>query len=133
MFVTRQADYAIRCILFLSGSPGRVVSASEISESMSIPRVFLAKILQRLTKKKFIASTKGARGGFQLLKKPEEMSVLEVIEAAQGPSAANACAIDASVCTLSGSCAVHPLWIEIREIVEEKLRTETFATLLRKS
>jgi Rrf2 family protein len=133
MFVTREADYAIRCILFLSGSPGRVVSAFEISESMSIPKVFLAKILQRLTKKEIVASTKGARGGFRLKKKPEEISVLEVIEAVQGPSAANACAIDAGICNLSSSCAVHPLWVELREMVEERLKTETFATLLRKS
>ncbi len=130
MFVTRKADYAIRSVLFLSKERGRVISATEISRSMLIPRVFLAKILQQLTRKGIVKSVPGVRGGFRLAKSPAEINLLEVIEAIQGPSASNTCAIDERVCSLSDKCIVHPVWVALRKDIEKRLREENFAKLL---
>lgn len=132
MFLTREADYAIRCVLFLSQNPGRIVPAKEIAETMEIPKSFLAKILQRLSARGIVISIRGVTGGFQLAKKPGEISLLEVIEAIQGPSAVNVCAIDQRSCSRSSSCTVHPIWSEIRTMVERRLKRENFATLLKK-
>ena len=129
MYITRETDYAIRCMLALSKEPHRIISASEISESMHIPRSFLAKILRRLSRKGMLRSTQGVKGGFQLSKKPKEINLLEVIEAVQGPSAMNICAIDKHICSLSGTCTVHPIWVKLRSEVERKLRRENFAKL----
>ena len=130
MYITRKTDYAVRCIIFLSMEAGRTVSAGEISKAMLIPKDFLAKILQRLSRKGIVKSTKGVAGGFRLAKEPGKISLLEVIEAIQGPTAANACAVDENVCSLSGTCAVHPVWVELRKLVEERLKGETFAKLI---
>jgi Rrf2 family protein len=132
MFITREADYAVRCVLFLSQEAGRVVSANEISEAMSVPKSFLAKILQRLSRKGLVRSTQGAAGGFALAKEPGKVNILEVIEAIQGPSAVNVCAVDERNCDMSGACPVHPIWVELREGIEKRLRKETFAGLIRK-
>ena len=132
MYITRGADYAVRCILLLSKEPDRIISANEISKSMLIPRSFLAKILQRLSLKGIVKSTQGVSGGFQLAKKPGKINLLEVIEAIQGPSAMSICAIDKRICGLSGTCAVHPIWVELREDVEKRLKRENFAKLARK-
>jgi len=129
MYVTREADYAVRCILFLSKGPDRIISANEISKSMSIPRSFVAKILQRLSRKGIVKSTQGVSGGFQLARKPVKINLLEVIEAIQGPSAMSVCAIDKRICRLSGTCAVHPIWVELREHVEKRLKRENFEKL----
>lgn len=109
-----------------------MVSAGEMSKAMLIPKDFLAKILQRLSRKGIVKSTKGAAGGFRLTKPPDEISLLEVIEAIQGPTAASACAVDENVCSLSSTCAVHPVWVELRELIEERLKHETFAKLISK-
>lgn len=122
----------MRCILLLSKEPDRIISANEISKSMLIPRSFLAKILQRLSLKGIVKSTQGVSGGFQLAKKPGKINLLEVIEAIQGPSAMSICAIDKRICGLSGTCAVHPIWVELREDVEKRLKRENFAKLARK-
>ena len=106
------------------------MSAGEISKAMLIPKDFLAKILQRLSRKGIVISTKGVAGGFRLTKEPGRISVLEVIEAVQGPFAANACAVDENLCSLSGTCAVHPVWVELRKLVEERLKDETFEKLI---
>jgi len=132
MYVTRKADYAIRCVLYLSRRPERVASVEEISGATLVPKSFLAKILQQLMKAGIVNSARGVKGGFQLAKKPRAINLLEVIEAIQGPSAANVCAIDRKKCSLSGTCGVHPVWVEIREMAEKRLREENFAALLKK-
>ena len=129
MFITREADYAVRCVLFLSQECGRTVSANEISESMTVPRSFLAKILQRLSKNNIVRSTQGIAGGFKLVNKPGKINILEVIEAIQGPAAVNVCAVAEHNCDMSNTCPVHPVWVELREDIERKLKRETFAKL----
>ena len=132
MFITREADYAVRCVLFLSQEAGHIVSANEISESMTVSKSFLAKILQRLSKGGIVRSTQGIAGGFELMKKPGKVNVLEVIEAIQGPTAVNICAVNERNCDLSSTCPVHPVWVELREDIEKRLKKESFAALIRR-
>jgi Rrf2 family protein len=122
----------VRCILLLSKEPERTISANEISRSMAIPRSFLSKILQRLSRKGIVRSTQGVSGGFRLARKPVMINLFEVIEAIQGPSAMSMCAIDKRTCGLSDTCAVHPIWVRLREDAEKRLKRETFAKLVRK-
>ncbi|KAF0145452.1 MAG: BadM/Rrf2 family transcriptional regulator [Nitrospirae bacterium] len=133
MYVTRKADYAIRCVLYMTKNTWRVTSVDEISNAMYVPKSFLAKILQRLMKAGIVSSTRGIKGGFQLAKDPKDINLLEVIEAIQGVSAANICAIDSRLCRLSGRCTVHPIWVKIREKVEKELKKENFEKLAKKS
>ena len=129
MYVTRKADYAIRCVLHLSRDPEALTSVEEISRAMFVPKTFLAKILQSLMRAGIVSSTRGVKGGFQLAKKPKDINLLDVIEAIQGPSAPNLCAYDKRMCQLSGICTVHPVWMKIKGIVEKELRKKTFAEL----
>ena len=132
MYVTKKADYAIRCVLHLSRDPEAVASVEEISRAMLVPKTFLAKILQSLMRAGIVSSTRGVKGGFRLAKRPKDINLLDVIEAIQGPSAPNLCAIDKRMCQLSSRCTVHPVWMKIREIVEKELKKKTFAELSKK-
>jgi Rrf2 family protein len=129
MQITRETDYAIRCVDYLSDKWGSVTMVDEISRGKSIPKSFLAKILQKLTKASIVKSYRGVKGGFELARPPKEITLLDVIEAIQGPVAMNVCAIDEAMCDFSSSCAVHPVWIEIRREVEKILGKKTFAKL----
>jgi Rrf2 family protein len=130
MFVTREADYAVRCILVLSKAADCTISAAEVSKSASIPKSFVAKILQRLSKKGIIKSTQGIAGGFQLAREPGDINLLEVIEAIQGPVATNLCAVDNRLCDRSSTCVIHPIWVKLKQNTEEQLKEETFAKLI---
>lgn len=101
----------------------------EISKEMNIPKSFLAKILQRLGKVSLVKSYRGVKGGFILARAPKEISLLEVIEAVQGPVAMNICAIDEALCERSSSCTIHPVWVEIRKQVEQILKKKNFEDL----
>jgi Rrf2 family protein len=131
MQITRETDYAIRCVHFLSSRKDGTLIVDKIAEQMCIPKTFLAKILQKLVKAGIVKSFRGAKGGCQLTRKPADITLLDVIEAIQGPVAMNACALDSSVCGLSSKCSVHPVWVEVRKEVETILRNKNFADFLK--
>lgn len=130
MLITRQTDYAMRCVLYLARDEDQVSSVSEISRTMHIPKTFLAKIFQKLGRAGLVTSVRGGNGGFRLAKRPEEISLLDIMNVFQGPAAINDCAVEGGKCRLSKSCPVHPVWIEIREEVNRKLREKTIADLI---
>jgi Rrf2 family protein len=128
MKISRETDYAMRCVLYLAGRQENVAMISEIAAEMSVPKSFLAKILQKLTRASIVTSYRGLKGGFELARPPAEISLLEVIEAIE-PVAMNICALDKKKCSRSRTCSVHPVWLEVRETVEKMLRKKTFANL----
>lgn len=132
MEITRETDYAVRCMLFLSMAPGEAFMVGEIAERQCIPKSFLAKILQKLVKMKTVRSTRGIKGGFQLAKSPKNISLLEVIEAVQGPILLNTCVIGQKSCKRSKYCSVHPVWVDIRKGLRRKLDAINFGILARK-
>lgn len=129
MQITRETDYAVRCVFYLAGKTDGVTMIDEISREMCVPKSFLAKILQKLSRQDIVKSFRGVKGGFQLARKPGGITLLDVIEAVQGPVAMNICALDKKLCGLSGTCAIHPVWIEIRRKVEGILKSKNFAKL----
>jgi Rrf2 family protein len=129
MLVTRETDYAVRCVLYLAREKDQVANVTEIAHAMQIPRTFLAKILQRLIRSKIVGSLRGMNGGFKLAKKPADISLLDIMEAIQGPAGINVCAVDSKKCQRSSSCAVHPVWVDIRREVENRLKKETIDKL----
>jgi Rrf2 family protein len=99
---------------------------------MDMPKSFLAKILQKLARANIVKSYRGVKGGFRLARKPKEINLLEVIEAIQGPVVMNICALDKKMCRFSGTCTIHPVWIEVRKQVEKLLRKRSFASFPRR-
>lgn len=128
MQITRETDYAIRCVYYLAGKAGEVTMVGEIARKMDTPKSFLAKILQKLARANIVQSFRGVKGGFQLARKPKEINLLEVIEAIQGPMVMNICALDKKMCRFSSTCTIHPVWVEVRKQVEKLLRKRSFAS-----
>jgi Rrf2 family protein len=129
MQITRETDYALRCVNYLVGKTGTVTMVDEISNEMRIPKSFLSKILQKLSRASIVKSHRGVKGGFELARRPKEITLLDVIEAIEGPVAMNICAIDAKLCGFSGTCCIHPVWMEIRKEVEKILKKKNFEKL----
>ncbi|MBI1810691.1 MAG: Rrf2 family transcriptional regulator [Nitrospirae bacterium] len=130
MYITRETDYGVRCVLYLARKAQDIATVNEIAKAMHIPKSFLAKIVQRLVKAGIVKSGRGIGGGFSLAKKPKNISILDVIKAIQGNSTINICALDKKMCRLSKTCSVHPVWAELRGIIEKRLQKENFAKLI---
>jgi len=129
MQITRQADYALRAMLYLAKENERVPT-SKIAESQKIPSSFLAKIISQLSIAGLIHTSRGAGGGVSLARKPEEISLLDVVEAIDGPITLNECTQDPSICTFGKSCPIHEVWCETQKAMVSKLQAATFDKLL---
>jgi Rrf2 family protein len=132
MLITRETDYAVRTVLYLARDRDRTANVTEVAHAMHIPKSFLAKVLQRLVRHHILTSMRGINGGFRLAKKPSEISLLAVMEAIQGPAGINVCAVDSRRCSLSATCSVHPVWVELRQEFEKRLKRQTIDKLIGK-
>jgi len=131
MRLTRAAEYAIRCVLYLSRQgQGVLVSRQEVAQQADIPAHFLAKIAQDLAKAGLIEIRQGARGGFVLRKHPAAISLLEVVETMIGEIHLNDCIARPDGCKASYHCAVHRVWQDARDQLRASLRQVSFEQLL---
>jgi len=130
MEITRATEYAVRCILHLALEPAdRVVPRREIARARAIPAQFLGKIAQRLARAGIIRIHQGARGGYELIAPADRVTLLQVVEAGEGPLALNKCVMHPKSCSRSCVCAAHRVWSEARRQLRETLGGVTFAQL----
>lgn len=129
MRISRETDYAIRCMLHLCGNARKVAMVDEIAKERDVPKSFLAKILQKLKRAKLVESFRGVKGGFRLARDPSGISLLDVIEAIQGGVGVNICTVDDQACDRSAECVVHPIWKKMRSAIEVSLREHDLRTL----
>lgn len=122
MELTRKGEYAIRGIVHLATQPSdQVCLLSDIAAAVDVPQTFLAKIFQQFSKIGLVRSYRGTGGGFVLGRAPEKISLLEVVEAVEGPILPNRCVTGDDECDRSSSCKVHPVWIKVQEQVRDIL------------
>ena len=134
MQITKQADYALRAMTYLAKTEeNQRSSTSQIAREQHIPSSFLAKIISQLSIAGLISTSRGAKGGVKLARKPEEITVLEVVEAIDGPIVINDCTISLSACPFGEDCALQPIWCEVQSHLVEKLRSTTFASIMKPS
>lgn len=131
MQITRQADYAVRAVLYLAQlGPERRAATSQIAQQQQIPPSFLAKIVSQLSVAGLLQTSRGARGGVSLARMPEQISVLEVVEAIDGPILLNECVSGNGDCTFGDDCPMRPVWCDAQSELVERLKATSFAEFL---
>jgi Rrf2 family protein len=131
MQLTREADYAVRAMVELAGSPGAIVPCKVIQRRQEIPPAHLAKVVQVLRRAGLVRTWRGAGGGVALALPPEEVTLRRVIEAVEGPLALNRCLVEPGACPRDRFCPVHPVWERIQALVVGELEAVTLAALAR--
>lgn len=127
--ITRESDYAVRCLLYLRDNADKYSSVGDISDSMGIPKTFTSKILQKLSRAGLVKSVRGVGGGFSLSRRPEDISLLDVIEAVEGRVSLNICVLDKKSCDRVDKCAVHNVWVKLREEFAGMLSRHNFKNI----
>ncbi len=130
MEITQQADYAVRAVLELAMQPvGARLSCETIAQRHIIPLAFLTKIVARLANEGILRNQRGVNGGVQLARPAAEISLLEVVEAIDGPITFNRCNRKPSECSRSRTCLVHPIWAELCREFRTRLASYNFAAI----
>ncbi len=131
MQITRQADYALRAVIYLSRlAPDERAATSQIAQEQRIPPSFLAKIVSQLSVAGLLQTSRGARGGVSLAKTPEEITVLDVVEAIDGPILLNECVACSGNCTFGESCPMKPVWTDTQTELVNRLKNITFDSFI---
>ena len=126
----RKGDYAVRAAISVARhhDSGRR-KAREIAAEMDIPARYLPQILAELVRGGLLRATAGPDGGYTLAREPAAISLLEVIEAAEGPLRTDVCVLSGGPCDWEQTCPVHEVWSEAERALRERLSAATFADL----
>src|SRR5690242_7049763 len=89
--LSKKADYGLIALKHLARHSDESISAREIAREYKIPAELLAKILQRLARKGILTSQHGANGGYVLARDPSQISIVDVVEALDGPIGITPC------------------------------------------
>ena len=131
MQLTRSADYAVRAMLEIAaqGKKSGRARTHQVAQHQDIPPALLAKLIPLLVRAGLLDSQRGARGGLKLARPADQISMLEVIEAIEGPIAINRCTTTPAQCDRVDRCAIHPIWQKAQDHLVELLRTTSLADL----
>jgi Rrf2 family protein len=131
MQITRQADYAVRTVLHLAKIGDKEPAATRtVATEQNIPPSFLAKIISQLAIAGLLHTSRGARGGVTLARDPKDITLLEVVEAIDGPIQLNVCVGSDGACTFDENCPIRPVWCNVQTELVKRLKGTSFGDLL---
>ena len=134
MQLTRAADYAVRVMVHLAGLPPETRSSrTELAAAAGCPEQFLSKVLQSLSRAGLVVSHRGNTGGFELSTARRNPSVLDVVEAIEGPVRLNLCLTSDHACERQGWCPAHDVWAEAQIAMIQVLQRASIGDLARRA
>ena len=131
---SRSAGYAIQALTYLAAQPpGKLTGAREIAEAAQIPMPFLWKILRNLSRQRLVRSFKGVRGGYELARAAEKITVAQVLAASPDARHIDSCVLGLDQCNESAPCPLHQSWKTLRSQIDDLLKETSLADLARNS
>jgi len=131
MLYSKPCEYAIRTLAFLARQPARAASGREIAHEERLPGPVLGKILQDLVRKGLLASRRGPGGGFRLARRPELITLRDVVAAVDGLDQFLECAVGLERCADDAPCPLHDSWKGLRTQFLHYLETTTVEQMAR--
>ena len=121
MRLSPAAELALRGMIVLAEHYGeKPTTLRTICAARNLPKQYLVKLFSFLAKSNILTAVRGKHGGYVLTRDPKEITVLEVIEAVEGPIALNYCQHSPPQCDQT-DCRLRGMWTELQEIVRAKL------------
>jgi len=132
--IRRNTDYALRLVVGLVENYDKApVSARQLAKNQDVSYELACKLLQKLSSAKLVKSSMGAAGGFELAKKPEKISLYQVIEAVQGSICLNRCVPDAKSCPRRCGCRISKNLVELQRYIEDYMKNIMLSELLKRN
>ena len=128
--MTKQADYGIVLLTHMASRPKRRFAAPELASETHLPPPTVSKILKLLSRRGLLESHRGVKGGYSLAFAPDEINVVQMIEALEGPIAITECIDDfPGECTQESTCHLRGNWQRINDAVRLALENISLAEL----
>ena len=128
--LSKRTDLAIRAIHQLcDGGRCPVATGADLAQSIGTTTNYLPQVMTPLVRRQWVASTPGRSGGYQLTSSPEEISLLDVIEAVEGPTADGRCVLRGAPCPVAEPCVLHEPWTRARDALLSELASTPVAEM----
>jgi len=132
MQITRQTEYAIRTMLELAKAPeGEILSTRFISEQQDIPEDFLKKTIKLLALADLVVTQRGTGGGVRLAKPAEQITMLDIITAIEGPICLNVCMAPNYNCPNQPTCPSKQVFKRAQDALVAELQKQSLAEMLK--
>ena len=127
IMLSKASKYAINAVLLLvsTSSESIKISSKKIANDLGIPAPFLAKTMQKLTKKNIISSAKGPHGGFYLTTENRKKTIFDIIDCIENTNKFNQCYLSQLECSEESYCVVHHLYCPFKNQLIKKLKDKT--------
>ncbi len=128
--VTKLTDYASVVLSVLAARPDDVLSAAGIADQAGLEVPTVAKVLKPLAQTGLVEAFRGVNGGYRLARNASSISLIEIVEAIEGPLGMTECSVHAGQCGIEHSCGVRANWRRINDVVADALRGVSLADML---
>ncbi|MCY7353944.1 MAG: SUF system Fe-S cluster assembly regulator [Lysobacter sp.] len=128
--VTKLTDYASVILSVLAARPDDVLSTTGLAEQAGLEVPTVAKVLKPLAQAGLVEAFRGVNGGYRLARCADAISLIEIVEAIEGPLGMTECSVHAGLCGIEHSCGVRANWRRINDVVADALRGVTLAEML---
>lgn len=122
-------DYSTVILASLASEPGRQHTAAALAAQTRISAPTVSKLLKQLHRAGLVDSTRGLKGGYQLARRPEDITAAHILDALEGPVAITDCAVASGRCDIEGQCKVSRAWQRINSAFRRSLQDVTLAHL----
>ena len=134
MRITTQAEYGLICALHLARRiDDGPVTGREIAAQERLPGDYVEQIMLKLRRSGIVKSTRGAHGGYALARQPDEISVHDVISAAEHSTFEVHCTshpVEEARCSSSHDCSIRPVWMLLQRRIDDVLQGVRLSDLL---
>jgi Rrf2 family protein len=129
MLLSQTTEYAVRAVLFIAARHPSTVRASELADSLELPRNYLGKTLGALARAGLLLSTRGPAGGFRLSRPPSAITLSDVTRSF-APPAPRRCLLGLGPCGQNPDCPVHHRWLPSAQLIDRFFDSTTVADLV---
>jgi Rrf2 family protein len=127
---SRRCEYALRALIWAANHRSGVrFQAAEVCREVGVPESYSRKVFQDLTQGGFLTAVRGPGGGYALSQSPEEIAVLDVIYAVDGPDCFSRCVMGLPECGTDRPCPLHTVWADVKKNLLGQLSTNTLQEL----
>lgn len=127
--ISKLTDYATVLLAELAHRPEDCVPTSRLAELSRLEPPTVAKVLKTLTRAGLVNSVRGVNGGYRLASAPEDISVVAIVSAMEGPIALTECGLEPGLCSFEAGCNLRSNWQKIGQVVENALAGLSLADL----
>jgi Rrf2 family cysteine metabolism transcriptional repressor len=134
MRINTKVRYAIRMMADIAKhANGRLVSLKDVAHRQQLSKVYLSQLSAPLKRASLLKSTWGNKGGFALARPPFQITLLDIMEAVEGPIAVLDCVLDSGSCERADYCECVGIWREVNEAIVKTLEQYSLADLIEKT